>query len=479
MPSLIVNCRNSVEQVQVLQDIAAQPMRLRGVHVSWGAARSLNTEAPQPGIDTANITTGNQQMFFMAANSSENDESGFTDPYLLKMTLPVGSYTPTQLADAFNAGAAQGVEVVPEYGVWTDGMKPFTPLNLRVEWNSANYWYEFYQVPSLADVEPAGVETQTNAQLGLVAPASYLSVTHTGSAITGSTESLYIDLVQDGGQGDWTAFAQEGDYILMGPTATYGGPYQIIGIQPPDSSTNVSSRAFISWQSGMSAWSLGTTSYTGDWNINRNVDAVSVPRTVDMPTFVLGPSYTPGLTGIPMNYTLPPGNSEISVPAASSAILANYVFGLNEVAPNNYFRVPGNAATKPDPPYNMLRGDPVPWFEVRKQIADEQQQGALVDLSQIGASSREITGYSANIGAHSYLYLPRSPFLASDTSGQSNPTTYYMPMNLSFNSNDIRRTFTVETKLDSIRGGECPFGENQLNEFTLYFDYGSNANPYG
>jgi hypothetical protein len=114
------------------------------------------------------------------------------------------------------------------------------------------------------------------------------------------------------------------------------------------------------------------------------------------------------------------------------------------------------------------------------QAGQEEQLGALVDISQIAGSSRTITAYSPNIGAHSYLYLPRPPYLAPNavTNITQNQTMYYMPLNISINSNDIRKQFVIETKLDSPEGGECPFGENRLHQYTLYIDYGSNDNHF-
>ena len=120
-----------------------------------------------------------------------------------------------------------------------------------------------------------------------------------------------------------------------------------------------------------------------------------------------------------------------------------------------------------------LRGVSVSWG-LPTLPATVLQNGALVDLSELGASSRQITGFTPEYGPHSYLYLPRPGFMDHSTPAdilQTNVLSYYTPLNLGFDSDDIRRSFVVRTFANDFNGGAATFGAAGLQEFTLYCDY--------
>ena len=108
--------------------------------------------------------------------------------------------------------------------------------------------------------------------------------------------------------------------------------------------------------------------------------------------------------------------------------------------------------------------------------------GCLIDLSQMGASTSEIVGYTPTRGSTSNLYIPRpncTYFNAGGGAGAPqtiNPiqTFFIMNPNLSFHSGDVYRNFSIRTYEDTELGLAQSFGPDQLREVTLYFDYETN-----
>ena len=102
------------------------------------------------------------------------------------------------------------------------------------------------------------------------------------------------------------------------------------------------------------------------------------------------------------------------------------------------------------------------------------QNGALCDLGELGASSRQITGFTAEYGPHSYLYLPRPGYMqnvGATEALQFNELCKYYPLDLPFNCDDVRKSFMVRTFANSVDGGAAVFGDTGLQQYTLYFSY--------
>ena len=380
MPTLQITVNKQVEAVTLLNDLVGQPMRLKGVSVSWGAPPPLGQDPSDPvPPDPANpflvITDQNNLLYFYATNFPRIP--GGTErfaPALTEVTIPEGEYTPTQLAQAFDE-ATFDAKVLPGYGAYNSTTVNLdevnVALNVRCRWDSDEARFQFFQIPSA----PLDID-------GYITPPDYVEGTE--------------------------------DATRRSPT--------------------------------------------------------------NCPTYVLLSAYN---NDIPIRAGLAP----LTIPAASVGKLCYSMFGLQQPTTTQpYLVIPANDDFQPNPPTNFLRGGFTPdGFDVTEvEPAPERQVGALVDLSQMGASTREFNAFSPNIGAHNYLYLPRPSYIAPNeqTNISQNPTCYFMPLNLSFNTNDIRKQFIIETKLDSSRGGACPFGDNALHEFTLYFDYAINANHF-
>jgi hypothetical protein len=108
--------------------------------------------------------------------------------------------------------------------------------------------------------------------------------------------------------------------------------------------------------------------------------------------------------------------------------------------------------------------------------------GCLVDLSQMGASTSEIVGYTPNRGSTANLYIPRPNCTYFNNGGGAgspqtiNPiqTFFIMTPNLSFHSGDVYRNFSIRTYEDNALGLPQSFAPDQLREITLYFDYETN-----
>ena len=101
--------------------------------------------------------------------------------------------------------------------------------------------------------------------------------------------------------------------------------------------------------------------------------------------------------------------------------------------------------------------------------------GCLVDLSQMGASTSEIVGYTPERGSTANLYIPR-PNCTYYTAGEINPvqTFFIMTPNLSFHSGDVYRNFSIRTYEDNTLSLPQTLAPDQLREITLYFDYETN-----
>ena len=386
MPLLQITCNKAVEQVELLQDIIGQPMRLRGVSVSWGNPAPL--QAPSRAVVNA---SNNHFYTYMPSWPELEGAEGFADPFMTQTNLQPGSYTMEELAEEFNRAATNGVTdannygtfVVPGYGAAAESVPVPEELNIRCRWDPDVQRFEFWQIPSAALLYPRQV--------------------------------------------------------------------------PP-----------------LPVW---------DWPPTDFPDVFERSATLT-PTYILLAGYN---NEVPTRTHLGFGTAyDLEVDAARSSTIATALFGLT--APSNgdnFLVVPAyiaNTTTDVNPPNNLLRAfdQPVAFNPSDVQPGEEEQLGALVDISQIAGSSRSITAYSPNIGSHSMLYLPRPPYLApnAETSISQNPSMYYMPLNISLNTNDIRKQFVIETKLDSPEGGACPFGENKLHQYTLYLDYGSNDNHF-
>ena len=386
MPLLQVTCNKAVEQVELLQDIIGQPMRLRGVSVSWGNPTPLS-DASTVVVDATN----NHFYTYMPSWPLLPGGEGYADPLLTQTNIAHGVYTMEELADAFNDAAtnatsdvnAFGTFIVNGFGAAAEPDVVPEELNIRCRWDPDVNRFEFWQIPSAA---------------------------------------------------------------MLYPTQTLPTP---VWEWPPAEFPDV---------------------YQRDPNLT--------------PTYILLAGYNDEILTRPGVAFGTPNNLEVD--GVASGTIASGLFGLTPPpSGDNYLTVPAyieNTTAEPNPPNNLLRAfdQPVDFDPAGVQAGEEEQLGALVDISQIAGSSRTITAYSPNIGAHSYLYLPRPPYLApnAETNITQNNTMYYMPLNISINSNDIRKQFVVETKLDSPEGGACPFGENRLHQYTLYIDYGSNDNHF-
>jgi hypothetical protein len=402
MPTLQITVNKPVEQVQLLEDLVGQPMRLKGVAVSWGAPPPLGVSPtpdpsdpdptePVPGDPTPDpaqppfvVTATNNNMVFFPTNyprysiGPSYPVPGYYNPMLVVLTLEQGEYTADELAEAFNDAAINNSAVMPGYGAYASTTVALDPyplnLNVRCRWDPDVERFEFYQIPSPPTVI-----------------AGYLS------------------------QPSFEVIEPE-DAVVRNPT--------------------------------MCATYMLLSNYAQQIPVRAFPDVLAIP---------------------------------------STANLAYDLFGLTVTTTTTpYLVVPPNGELVPSPPTNLLRASFAPVtsagvFDGSKVMpAEEIQLGALVDLSQLGASTREFNAYSPHIGPHSYLFLPRPPYIAPNehTNISQNPTFYYLPLNLSFNTNDIKRTFIIETKLDSKEGGQCIFGENCLHSYTLYFDYAINENHF-
>lgn len=106
------------------------------------------------------------------------------------------------------------------------------------------------------------------------------------------------------------------------------------------------------------------------------------------------------------------------------------------------------------------------------------QEGILLDLTDFGASTSEILSYTPNVGATPFLYLPRpGPTIVPAAPGDPvNPiTTFYtMQPDLSFYTGDIKRTNIVRVWKDNAVMTEAAFGDDEVREIVLYFEYKSN-----
>jgi len=108
---------------------------------------------------------------------------------------------------------------------------------------------------------------------------------------------------------------------------------------------------------------------------------------------------------------------------------------------------------------------------------DIGKPGCLLDLTDMGASTSEIVGYSPNVGSTPFLYLPRpNPTVFDATTKNMNPTTtfYNMFPDLTFHTGDVFRGFFIRTFQDSNPISLATFGANELRSITLYFEYQTN-----
>jgi hypothetical protein len=108
-------------------------------------------------------------------------------------------------------------------------------------------------------------------------------------------------------------------------------------------------------------------------------------------------------------------------------------------------------------------------------------RGALLDLTDMGASTSEILGYSPYAGSTSFLHIPRPSTAYYDASAvnvmrvMNNVETFYiMSPNLSFHSGDISRAFSIRTYCDNSVMIAQPYSPTELRSITLYFDYETN-----
>jgi len=385
MPLLQITCNEAIQQVEVLQDIIGQPMRLRGVSVSWGNPQPLG----DPSLVVVDASNNNFYTYMPSWPNLPGGE-GYADPLLTQTNLAHGTYTMEELAAEFNRAATNATDDTSEYGTFIvsgygaarEPTAVAEELNIRCRWDPDVRRFEFWQIPSSAMLYPV----QTVAPIWTWPPVEFPNEFQRDPTLT----PTYILL------------AGYNNEILTRPAVAFGTA------------------------------------------------------------------------------------NDLEITAGAAASIATDLFGLTAPSTGeNYLTVPAyidNDSGQPDPPNNLLRAfdQPVDFDPDAVQPGEEEQLGALVDLSQISGSSRTITGFSPHIGGHSYLYLPRPPYLAPNavTNITQNNTWYYMPLNISMNTNDIRKQFVVETKLDSPVGGACPFGENRLHQYTLYFDYGSNDNHF-
>ena len=105
------------------------------------------------------------------------------------------------------------------------------------------------------------------------------------------------------------------------------------------------------------------------------------------------------------------------------------------------------------------------------------EPGCLIDLTDLGASTSEIVGYSPNVGATPHLYIPRpNPTLFNASLGAFNPVKsfYTMQPNLTFHTGDVLRSFHIRTFKDEDPMTLATYGATELRTITLYFEYRTN-----
>ena len=107
---------------------------------------------------------------------------------------------------------------------------------------------------------------------------------------------------------------------------------------------------------------------------------------------------------------------------------------------------------------------------------DIGQPGCLLDLTDLGASTSEIVGYTPNVGSTPHLYLARPNPTAISPAGMMNPVTtfYTMEPNLTFHTGDVLRSFHIRTFNDANPMTFATYGATELRSVTLYFDYKTN-----
>ena len=121
----------------------------------------------------------------------------------------------------------------------------------------------------------------------------------------------------------------------------------------------------------------------------------------------------------------------------------------------------------------------------------------LVDLTDLGASTREITGFCKHIGENFYLVLPGFnastpglPLVNNEGTllAHGKAITRVWHPNLGFDTGTVPRTFSIRTLVNLDDGcPQCPFYDQPdpfgaslhtgLQQIDLYFEYGSNDNP--
>lgn len=106
-------------------------------------------------------------------------------------------------------------------------------------------------------------------------------------------------------------------------------------------------------------------------------------------------------------------------------------------------------------------------------------RGALLDLTDMGASTSEILGYSPHAGSTSFLHIPRPSTAFYEVAAGGNvlnkvETFYIMTPNLSFHSGDISRAFSIRTYSDNSVMIPQTYSPTELRNITLYFDYETN-----
>ena len=102
--------------------------------------------------------------------------------------------------------------------------------------------------------------------------------------------------------------------------------------------------------------------------------------------------------------------------------------------------------------------------------------GVLIDLGgDFLGNTREInssTNASHSIGGHSYFYIPRPG------AGQAPGPPFCQDMNIGLDSLTIPRSFTVSVYRDDVIKNLATFGNNDVHEINLYFEYQTNDDTH-
>jgi hypothetical protein len=98
------------------------------------------------------------------------------------------------------------------------------------------------------------------------------------------------------------------------------------------------------------------------------------------------------------------------------------------------------------------------------------QNGILVDLDDILATGREITGFTVNQKSHQNIYFPR-PATA--------PYHFAIDTNLGLDMGIIPRSFAVRVYDDNAQKSATTFNAANVHQITMYFEHSTHDRTHG